>query len=262
MTTKSDVKSLLFFVATHKDCPLPPPCDYYVPLGCGGYQSTTTLRAYRDDTGDLIYQKNNHYSELTGWYWIWKNVTDVEHVGLCHYRRYFLLDPNHPLFPVEPKTYLPPSDETFRYLTAPAAKDFAEQILTKFDVIVPKRQRLYDTLSKQYSALHSSEDWSLFIRGIKELHPEYSDATAWFDQMRDIHAYNMMIASKAFFDAYMGSLFAILNWMEQQNPFRTEPLYQCRVPSFIAERYFTFYLHITSCRYFEVPIVLTEPNMF
>ena len=79
--------------------------------------------------------------------------------------------------------------------------------------------------------------------------------------MLDIHPYNMMIASKAFVDAYMRSLFAILNWMEQQKPFRTDP-YQCRVPAFIAERFFTFYLHVTRCLYFEVPVAITEPDTF
>ena len=159
------------------------------------------------------------------------------------------------------KTYIPQSDELFRYLTSRAAKEFAEAVLAKFDVIVPRRQRLYDNLSKQYSDLHVREDWDLFIHGIKELYPEWATATEWFDTACDLHCYAMMIASKAFVDAYMSSLFTILTWMEQQKPFRTEP-YQSRVPAFISERYFTFYLHVTRCRYFEVPVVITEPNTF
>lgn len=253
--------SLLFFVAIYKDTPLPPPCDDYVALGVGGYHPVAAMRAYSDDIGKSISHKNNHYSELTGWYWIWKNVTEYKYVGLCHYRRYFLLHPDHPSFFAEPKIYVPPSDETFRYLTAPTTTAYAEELLSNFDVVVPRRQRLPDPLSIHYRNHHIGEDWELFMRGIKELYPRYASATVWFDKMRDIHPYNMMIASKAFVDAYMTSLFAILNWMEQQNPFRTE-LYQCRVPAFIAERFFTFYLHATRCRYFEVPVAITEPDTF
>lgn len=61
----------------------------YVPLhvgrACGedfGYQG--------DDTGEQISALNCYYSELTGFYWIWKNCHDVDYVGTCHYRRYLI----------------------------------------------------------------------------------------------------------------------------------------------------------------------------
>ena len=84
-------KAVAFFVAIHKDAPLPPPRDNYFALGLGGYRPTSYPFAFSDDTGETIAPRNKHYSELTGWYWIWKNVSDVSIVGLCHYRRYFLL---------------------------------------------------------------------------------------------------------------------------------------------------------------------------
>ncbi len=37
---------------------------------------------------DNISAKNATYSELTGLYWLWKNV-DVRYKGLTHYRRLF-----------------------------------------------------------------------------------------------------------------------------------------------------------------------------
>ena len=43
-----------------------------------------------DNTGDNISAENCYYSELTGLYWIWKNVHTYKYVGTCHYRRYLL----------------------------------------------------------------------------------------------------------------------------------------------------------------------------
>jgi len=74
----------------------------------------------------------------------------------------------------------------------------------------------------------------------------------------------MMIARKDFFDRYMSSLFPLLFWIEKKNPFRTDP-YQCRCLrscAFLAERFFTFYLHVCSVRYVEQPIATLEPSAF
>ena len=80
--------SISIFTVTH--VPFTAPSDpIYIPLQVGralhedyGYLG--------DNTGDNISDKNPYYSELTGLYWIWKNYTDADYLGLCHYRRYFL----------------------------------------------------------------------------------------------------------------------------------------------------------------------------
>jgi hypothetical protein len=65
----------------------------------------------------------------------------------------------------------------------------------------------------------------------------------------------MMIARKSFVNDYMSRLFAITDWMERQKPFPLEN-YQCRVPAFIAERFFPLYIYVARSRYFEVPIAI------
>ena len=44
---------------------------------------------YSDNAGDGISDKNLTYVDLTGVYWIWKNVNDVPYKGNVHYRRFF-----------------------------------------------------------------------------------------------------------------------------------------------------------------------------
>ena len=57
---------------------------------CRKLKVSRLLSYLGDDTGDHISDKNCYYSELTGLYWVWKNVTDVDIVGSCHYRRYLI----------------------------------------------------------------------------------------------------------------------------------------------------------------------------
>lgn len=44
-----------------------------------------------DDTGDNISDYNHIFAEMTGAFWIWKNVENTKYKGLCHYRRHFII---------------------------------------------------------------------------------------------------------------------------------------------------------------------------
>ncbi len=59
---------------------------------CAGaiYGKNSTAELF-DNVGDNISSKNNMYSEMTAMYWIWKNAKKSFYVGLCHYRRHFVL---------------------------------------------------------------------------------------------------------------------------------------------------------------------------
>lgn len=80
--------SVKIYTMTHKkfDVPNDP---MYVPLQVGA-EGKEPLGYVRDNTGENISALNCYYSELTGVYWIWKNDTESDIVGVCHYRRYLL----------------------------------------------------------------------------------------------------------------------------------------------------------------------------
>lgn len=63
--------------------------DVYIPIQVGKALSQIDLGIQGDNTGDNISDLNPFYCELTAQYWAWKNLSDVEYIGLCHYRRYF-----------------------------------------------------------------------------------------------------------------------------------------------------------------------------
>lgn len=77
------------YQVVHRNYKNLPVLDGYVPLFVGAWNKDNIPCNYlRDDFGDNISYKNNAYCELTGLYWIWKNV-NADIVGLVHYRRYF-----------------------------------------------------------------------------------------------------------------------------------------------------------------------------
>ena len=80
------------YVMTHKQTSLPSGADelIYIPLQVG--KSISIDLGYQgDDEGDNISDKNKSFCELTGQYWLWKNVT-CDYIGIAHYRRFMFRD--------------------------------------------------------------------------------------------------------------------------------------------------------------------------
>jgi hypothetical protein len=61
------------YICTHK--PFTPPSDsLYIPLQVG--KAISDDYGYiGDDTGDNISELNRNWCELTGYYWLWKNIS-------------------------------------------------------------------------------------------------------------------------------------------------------------------------------------------
>ena len=80
--------NIKIYTMTHK--PFKKPDDpVYIPLHVGR-EISQDLGYMGDNTGEHISDLNPYYGELTGLYWIWKNETEADIIGICHYRRYFI----------------------------------------------------------------------------------------------------------------------------------------------------------------------------
>lgn len=75
-------------IATHLKAQFPK-SDLFMPIHVGKALSDIDLGISGDNSGDNISEKNPYYSEMTAHYWAWKNLKDLDYVGVCHYRRYF-----------------------------------------------------------------------------------------------------------------------------------------------------------------------------
>ena len=78
------------YTMTHKRFLEPEDNTLYIPLHVGRAMSRD-LGYIGDNTGEHISTWNDRYGELTGVYWVWKNDIDADIIGICHYRRFFVV---------------------------------------------------------------------------------------------------------------------------------------------------------------------------
>lgn len=136
-----------------------------------------------DDTGDNISSKNGAYCELTALYWAWKNLKDVEYMGLAHYRRYF---------------------ET-KFTT-----ENIDTIFQSCDVVLAKPY-LHDRYNEMKMARTlTMEDEVIFLKVFKKLHPEYEQSLIGYLYGFKDYAYNMFVMKREAFESYCQFLFSIL----------------------------------------------------
>ena len=198
------------FTMTHK--PFSVPSDpMYVPLQVGRALHDD-LGYIGDDTGDNISALNGYYSELTGVYWVWKNVTDADYVGICHYRRYLL------------------NDAGFVF-----TQGELQSLLQDYDILTSKRLTLNFSYAYGFGENHSPEDLAVASDVIAELYPDFYPLYA--RRLQENHTYfgNMMLCSKVLFDEYCAFLFPIFRAMHPRLTWDDYDDYHKRLYGFISE---------------------------
>lgn len=198
------------YIAVHKDVPLHRG-EGYIPLQVGA-SLNPPLSFLRDDTGIHISEKNPHYCELTGLFWVWQNTRDA-YKGLVHYRRYFTRH-GHIL-----------TEEEIR------------RLLTEYDILLPRPEPLRESAWREF-CLHSGFEKDLILTR-RAVATVSGDMLPTFDKVmagRRLHLYNMLIAPQAEFDAYCRWLFAVLTQVERDVDFTDYTPYQRRLYGFLGER--------------------------
>ena len=169
--------AVTIFTMTHKK--FEEPSDpVYVPLqvgrACGedlGYPG--------DDTGDNISRKNCYYGELTGVYWVWKNVRTKDYVGICHYRRYFCTE--------EGRIF---NEKDYRSL------------LQEYDIITSKKLKLNFSYFDGYASDYNIFDLITTGEVIRQKYPAYYGNFERLVHGNGTYFANMMVAEKSLYDEY------------------------------------------------------------
>ena len=218
------------FTMTHKAFDIPSD-KMYEPLQVGR-ATKADLGYLGDDTGDNISKLNCYYSELTGFYWIWKNYHETEYVGTCHYRRY-LLNAQEKIFTEQ------------EYL----------ELLKNYDLITTKRVLLNNSYHFGFSANHNIKALDTTGEVIRDIYPEYYEMFMQLVNGPETYFGNILVTSKELFDEYAEWLFTI--FFEVQNRINVETdedEYHKRVFGFISEFLLLVWVKVKGLKVYECKV--------
>lgn len=229
MEKETNVK---IFTMTHKKF-MEPEEAIYVPLQVGRAVSDD-LGYLGDDTGDSISERNCYYGELTGVYWVWKNVKDADIIGVCHYRRFFL---DHDRKIMNKRQY--------------------DEILKKYDVIVSNRVEANKRYIEYYGEAHNVNDLLMVGEVIKEKYPDYYQYYEQAMQGKIYYYGNLMVTSRDVFQRYAKWLFDILFEVEKRIDTSEYDLYNQRVFGFLSEQMLKIWLDKNRLHVYEGIVGIT-----
>ncbi len=218
-----------------------------------------------DDTGDNISDKNAYYSELTGLYWVWKNMkTDI--IGSCHYRRYFTKSKFPLSYKIKQLFYYPVGIFRKRRgliytlnLKYWKRKILSENellpVLDSYDAILPVKKMFKYSVEEHYRRYHNIEDLRLTEKILTEKHPDYSETFKAVLAGNTMFANNMFVLKWEMFDKLMEWLFSILFEFEKQINLVDYKGYQERILGFLSERLITVWIMHNNINYKELPLI-------
>ena len=221
------------FICAHKPF-TPPEGEMYVPLQVGSALGED-LGMTRDDSGDNISTRNKSFCELTGIYWIWKNVT-CDIAGICHYRRYFVYE-----------------DDFLK-------KEEIEKTLGEYDIILPDSAYTKESSVKaHYDSMHYISDLELTREVISEMYPEYLPEYDHVLSCNLMSLGNMMICKKQLFDDYCQWLFDILFEVEKLADISGYDEFQARLFGYLSERLLRVWVMHRALRVYEYAVEVMDP---
>lgn len=221
-------------VAAHKKFPMPK-VEGYVPILVGATRNYKDGISYqRDDEGENISSKNPNYNELTAVYWAWKNLKDVDAIGLVHYRRY--------LFDSKPYS-----------LDNVISIQKVNQLLSKYDVILPKKRNYYiESNYSHYIHAHHQEPLDKTREIIVKDYPQYLTMFDKVMKRSKAHMFNMFIMKTDAFDSYCNFMFEVLEKVEKQIDISNYSVQEARVYGYISELLMDVWLETNAYKYTEV----------
>lgn len=181
-------KNIKILVAAHKADPNIKSDDIYMPIHVGkALHPEVDLGFQGDDTGDNISEKNGSYCELTAMYWAWKNLKNVDIIGLAHYRRYLKLDV---------KKYL--------------------SFLNDGGIILPYPYHERFNNFSNLAFLLTHEEATIAVDLLLKVFPDSKCIVRdYFWRSNKYSVYNMFIMNWKIFDEYCGFLFNYLEKLEK-----------------------------------------------
>ncbi len=217
--------------------------DIYEPLQTGCDNMDFRFDCLGDHKGDNISAKNEHYAELTGHYWVWKNWLPknkkYDYVGFVHHYRHF--------------DFVGKQEE--KHVFAPLPLSSFKQMFMKYnseslfldgaDVYVPKELDLGESCFEQYCRYHPRKFYEKFEEIMGRKYPQYVPYLYVLRQRNKGYFCNMFIMRPKLLKIYESWLFDILFELEKEVDYEHETIAWDslkRFPAFMSERFFNVWL--------------------
>ncbi len=237
----------------------------YINIWAGKNNSEYDNEFIGDDTGENISSKNKYYSELSGLYWIWKN-TSQDIVGSCHYRRFFTTKKEPLINRARRMLYYPIgiwgkrhgliyTKNYKKWIPYVLTTKEAEELLKKYDAILPVRRILKYDIETHYCRYHEIDDLNRIKSILKSSYPDYLNSFDDVLKSNRLFANNMFILREDLFKELMSWLFDILFTFEKQVDINEYNGYQQRIFGFLSERLITLWIAHNNIKYKELPLI-------
>lgn len=228
---ETNKRHILIGIISHKNIELPND-DVYLPIEVGSSNRSEHFYENRDDQGINISDKNSSYCELTGFYYVYKNL-DADIIGFVHYRRFFMKDGI--FVSKKMKNIL-------------SGKEIDEK-LQEYDFILPKKRHYFiESNYDHYCHAHKKEALDKTGEIIQRKYPDYYPSFQKHMKETSGHYFNMFIAKKENVQGYLDWVFDILFELEKEIDITQYNGYDKRVFGFISERLLDVYItanHLT-----------------
>lgn len=238
-------------VVTHKDYQMPND-EVYLPVCVGTGILSLKDKFQPDNTGENISDKNSTYCELTAIYWAWKNLnlSELDYVGVAHYRRHFSMKKN--------------AKSLTDVLSENELKTLKEKYGNQVVFTTPERRYVesienhYIHSLKGYEEIHS-KDIKRLRSAIHKCSPSYDEFALKVLRGKSAHMLNMFIMSADNFKTYCEWLFPVIDTVVAMSRDRED---QRRYAGALSEFCLDIWAMANHIEIKELPLLETEKNSF
>lgn len=168
--------------------------EFYTPftesIQVGADLTDIDVARLKDNRGENLSLRNQDYCEMSAVYWAWKNDRESDYIGLCHYRRRFVID-----------------------------EEMMDDMVSEgYDAVYTIPQLIDGGLREEFVERNyflTPEMWELTEKAIRRLSPEYLEAWEQLGKSYFLLPFNMFIMRRDVFDDYCSWVFAILGEVDQ-----------------------------------------------
>ena len=233
-------KNIKIIVASHKKYQMPEDSIYF-PMQVGA-EGKDDIGFNKDNIGENISTKNPLFCELTGLYWAWKNL-DADYYGLVHYRRYFTISKHIP------------RNENDKFKIVLNSNE-VENLLNSSDIILPKERNYFiETVYNHYKHTMYIEPLDEAGKIIEEKYPDYFKEFENLKKTKKLHAFNMFIMKKEYFNEYCTWLFDILFELEKRIDYSKYDSFHARFFGRVSERLLDVWIKTKGYNFKEVKVM-------